>query len=149
VGAAISTHVAELKPLLNVSPTSIGTCSLAPPLTAAALESVRQVRRHPELVQRLQENTRYMRARLAEQEFEALGETNVVPVLLEGDANPKDFARELMNEHGIWVSPIWFIAKPRLRITANALHTREEIDRLMTGLVAVRQALYKTTTISA
>ncbi|NES25668.1 MAG: aminotransferase class I/II-fold pyridoxal phosphate-dependent enzyme, partial [Symploca sp. SIO3E6] len=48
-GAAISSHVAELIPLLNVSPTSIGTISLAPPLTAAALESIRQVRHRPEL----------------------------------------------------------------------------------------------------
>jgi glycine C-acetyltransferase len=145
VGAAISTHVAELKPLLNVSPTSIGTCSLAPPLTAAALESLRQVRRHPELVQRLQENTRYMRSRLVEHDFEAIGETNVVPVLLPEDINPKDYARQLMYDHGIWVSPIWFIAKPRMRITANALHTKEEIDRLITAMTAVREALYKPT----
>lgn len=145
VGAAISSHVAELKPLLNVSPTSIGTCSLAPPLTAAALESIRQVRRHPELVQRLQENTRYLRSRLIEHDFEAIGETNVVPVLLPPDTNPKHFARMLMSEHGIWVSPIWFIAKPRLRITANALHTKEEMDQLVAGMTAVRDVMCKAT----
>ncbi len=72
-GAAISTHVAELKPLLNVSPTSIGTISLAPPPTAAALESIRLVRRFPERVKRLQENTRYLRSRLAAHDFLATG----------------------------------------------------------------------------
>ncbi len=61
-GAAISSHVAELKPLLNVSPTSIGTISLPPPTTAAALESIRLVRQSPERVQKLQENTRYLRS---------------------------------------------------------------------------------------
>lgn len=145
VGASISSHVAELKPLLNVSPTSIGTCSLAPPLTAAALESIRQVRRHPELIQRLQENTRYLRARLLELDFEAIGETNVLPVLLPTDINPKIFARKLMYDHGIWVSPIWFIAKPRIRITVNALHTREEMDKLVAGMAAVRDVMYKPT----
>lgn len=145
VGAAISTHVAELKPLLNVSPTSIGTCSLAPPLTAAALESIRQVRQHPELVQRLQENTRYLRSRLVEHDFEAIGETNVIPVVLPSDINPKHFARKLMYDHSLWVSPIWFIAKPRLRITANALHTREEMDRLVSAMTAVREVMYKPT----
>jgi glycine C-acetyltransferase len=145
VGASISTHVEELKPLLNVSPTSIGTCSLAPPLTAAALESIRQVRRHPELIQRLQENTRYLRSRMIEHDFEAIGETNVVPVLLPPETNPKIFARKLMYDHGIWVSPIWFIAKPRIRITANALHTREEMDKLVTAMTAVREAMYKPT----
>lgn len=144
-GAAISTHVKELVPLLNYSPTSIGTISLPAPTTAAALESIRQVKQHPEIVQRLQENTRYLRSRLVEHEFEAIGETNVIPVILPDETNPKYFARKLMHDHGIWVSPIWFIAKPRLRITANALHTREEIDRLVAAMTTVRDALCKTT----
>lgn len=150
-GAAISSHSRELIDLLDVSPTSIGTISLPPPVTAAALESIRQVRQHPELVQRLQANTRYMRSRLVEHEFDAIGETNVVPVILPTDCDPKAFAQRLMVEHGIWVSPIWFIAKPRLRITANALHTTEDIDRLVAAMVETREALYpvKATTLTA
>ncbi|MCY7393480.1 MAG: pyridoxal phosphate-dependent aminotransferase family protein, partial [Leptolyngbyaceae cyanobacterium CAN_BIN12] len=97
VGAAISTHIAELKPLLNVSPTSIGTCSLAPPLTAAALQSIRIVRDQPERVTRLQENTKYLRSRLKAHDFMAIGETNVVPVMLPPEINPKIYARELMD----------------------------------------------------
>ncbi|MGA7934306.1 MAG: pyridoxal phosphate-dependent aminotransferase family protein [Kovacikia sp.] len=143
-GAAISTHVAELKPLLNVSPTSIGTISLAPPMTAAALESIRIVRRFPERVKRLQENTRYLRSRLAAHDFLAMGETNVIPVILPPEINPKLYARELL-EYGIWVSPIWFIAKPRIRITVNALHTKEEIDRLVAAMVKARDLVYKPT----
>lgn len=144
-GAAISSHVAELIPLLNVSPTSIGTISLPPPTTAAALESIRQVRQHPELVKTLHENTRYLRSRLKEYGFVDIGETNVVPVILPTEINPKLFARQLMEQHGIWVSPIWFIAKPRLRITVNALHTKEEMDALIAGMVATRDLLYKPT----
>jgi len=142
-GAAISSHVAELKPLLNVSPTSIGTISLPPPTAAAALESIRQVRQRPELIQNLQENTHYLRSRLIEHDFDAIGETNVVPVILPSDINPKMFARHLMQDYGMWVSPIWYIAKPRLRLTVNALHTQEEMDRLIAGMVATRNLLYK------
>ncbi|HEY9892585.1 MAG TPA: aminotransferase class I/II-fold pyridoxal phosphate-dependent enzyme [Candidatus Sericytochromatia bacterium] len=142
-GAAISTHVAELIPLLNVSPTSIGTVSLSPPLTAAALESVRLVRQYPERVRTLQHNTRYLRSRLEAHDFDAVGETNVVPVMLPEEINPKLFARQLIEQHGIWVSPIWFIAKPRLRMTVNALHTEEEMDRLVDAMVATRALLYK------
>jgi len=142
-GAAISSHVAELKPLLNVSPTSIGTISLPPPIAAAALESIRQVRQRPELIQTLQENTHYLRSRLIEHDFDAIGETNVVPVILPSDINPKMFARHLMQDYGMWVSPIWYIAKPRLRLTVNALHTQEEMDRLIAGMVATRNLLYK------
>jgi glycine C-acetyltransferase len=128
---------------LNVSPTSIGTVSLPPPTTAAALESIRQVRQRPELVQKLQENTKYLRSRLAKHDFVALGETNVVPVILPSDINPKLFARQIMQNHGIWVSPIWYIAKPRMRMTVNALHTQEEMDRLVEGMVATRDLMYK------
>jgi glycine C-acetyltransferase len=149
VGAAVSSHVAELKPLLNCSPTSIGTCSLAPPLTAAALQSLRTVQGNPELVERLQENTKYLRAKLIAQGFEAIGETNVVPVILPTELNPKVFARELL-DYGLWVSPIWFIAKPRIRMTVNSLHTREEMDRLVAAMVKVRDRMYESTeTISA
>lgn len=144
-GAAISTHVAELKPLLNVSPTSIGTISLPPPTTAAALESIRQVRLRPELIQKLQENTHYLRSRLAKHDFLAIGDTNVVPVILPPEINPKIFARQIMQDHGIWISPIWYIAKPRMRITVNALHTQEEMDRMVAGMVATRNLLYKPT----
>jgi glycine C-acetyltransferase len=150
-GAAISTHVAELKPLLNVSPSSIGTISLPPPTTAAALESIRQVRQNPEIVQQLQENTRYLRSRLVEHDFDVIGETNVLPVLLPPELNPKVFARKLITDHGIWVSPIWFIAKPRIRITSNSLHTKEEMDLLISSMTAVRNEMYssKPATISA
>ncbi len=150
-GAAISSHSRELIDLLDVSPTSIGTISLPPPVTAAALESIRQVRQRPELVQRLQANSRYLRSRLIEHEFDPIGETNVVPVILPPELEPKAFANRLMVEHGIWVSPIWFIAKPRLRITANALHTTEDIDQLVAAMVETREALYpvKTATLTA
>lgn len=144
-GAAISSHVAELIPLLNVSPTSIGTISLSPPQAAAALESIRQLRQRPELVKTLQENTKYLRSRLLEQGFTIIGETNVIPVILPPELNPKIFARQLMEQHGIWVSPIWFIAKPRLRITVNALHTKEEMDCLISAMVSTRDLLYKST----
>ncbi|KAF3887490.1 MULTISPECIES: aminotransferase class I/II-fold pyridoxal phosphate-dependent enzyme [Nostocales] len=144
-GAAISTHVSELKPLLNVSPTSIGTISLSPPLAAAALESIRQVRQFPERVKKLQENTRYLRSRLIEQGFMAIGETNVVPVILPPDINPKIFGRQIMKNHGVWVSPIWFVAKPRIRITVNALHTQEDMDLLVSSMVATRNLLYQPT----
>lgn len=144
VGAAISTHIAELKPLLNVSPTSIGTCSLAPPLTAAALQSIRLVMQEPDRISQLQDNTRYLRAKLEANDFLAIGETNVIPVLLPPEINPKVYARELL-EYGVWVSPIWFIAKPRIRITANACHTKEEMDCLVNAMVKVRDMTYKTT----
>lgn len=142
-GAAISSHSRELIDLLDACPTSIGTISLPAPTTAAALEAIRQVRQNPQLVQKLQSNTRYLRSLLAENEFTTMGETQVIPVFLPPELNPKLFASHLIENHGIWVSPIWYRAKPRLRITANALHTYEEIEHLVAAMVATRNALYQ------
>ena len=142
-GAAISSHSAGLVDLLEVSPTSIGTISLPPPTAAAALESIRQVRQHPELVAKLQANTRYLRSRLAEHDFVAPGETNVVPVLLPPEIDPKEFGRRMLIDHGIWISPIWFIAKPRMRVTANALHTKDEMNRLVAAMTSTRDLMYQ------
>ncbi|AOX01208.1 aminotransferase class I/II [Moorena producens PAL-8-15-08-1] len=142
-GAAISSHSRELIDLLDVCPTSIGTISLPAPTTAAALEAIRQVRQNPQLVQKLQSNTRYLRSLLAKNEFTTMGETQVIPVFLPPELNPKLFASHLIENHGIWVSPIWYRAKPRLRITANALHTQEELEHLVAGMVATRNALYQ------
>lgn len=141
-GAALSSHCREFTDLMDVCPTSIGTISLAPPLTAAALASIRQLRQEPERVQTLQKNGRYLRERLLEAGFEAIGETNVIPVLLPPDLNPKAFGRYMIDTFGIWISPIWFVAKPRLRIVVNALHTEDEMDRLVAAMVATRDALY-------
>ena len=144
-GAAISSHSRALIDLLDVSPTSIGTISLPPPTTAAALESIRQVRQHPELVETLQANTHYLRSRIAEAGFDAIGETNVIPVLLPTDVNPKAFAQHMLDRYQVWVSPIWFIAKPRLRITANAQHDRQQMDRLVEAMVNTRDHIAATT----
>lgn len=141
-GAALSSHSREFIDLMDVCPTSIGTISLAPPLTAAALASIRQLRQEPHRVQTLQANGRYLRKRLLEEGFEAIGETNVIPVLLPAELNPKAFGRYMIDNFGIWISPIWFVAKPRLRIVVNALHTEEEMDRLVAAMVATRDALY-------
>ena len=139
-GAAISSHSRDFIKLLNIQPSSICTASVPPPTTAAALESIRIVRQQPGLVQRLQSNTRYFRTRLRELGFETTGETNVVPILLPKQVNPKLVARHLIESYGIWVSPVWFIARPRLRVTVNALHTEEEIDRFIEALVGTRTA---------
>jgi glycine C-acetyltransferase len=65
----------------------------------------------------------------------------VAPILLPEILNPKEFARRLLIDHGIWASAIWFIAKPRIRTTVNVLHTREEMDTLVAAMVKVRDEM--------
>lgn len=72
----------------------------------------------------------------------------MIPIILPTEVNPKLFARHLIESYGIWVSPVWFIARPRLRVTVNALHTKEETDRFVDALVGTRTVFGYTTGIS-
>lgn len=140
-GAAISSHSRELTQLLDTAPTSICTISIPPPTAAAALQSIRLVQQNPQWTAQLQEKTRYLRMLLQQADFETSGETNVVPIIMPKGCSAKGWGRHLMEQYGVWVSAVWFIAKPRLRITVNALHTEEEIERLVEALIGTRHAL--------
>lgn len=140
-GAAISCYSKAFAELLDACPTSIGTISLPPANTAAALAAIQTLEKHPQWVGQLHDNTRRFRQMLKAANFDVLGETNVVPILIDQHVSPKVFARHLLEHHGIWVSPVWFIAKPRIRVVVNALQTDSELEQLVDALVATRQAL--------
>ena len=142
-GAAISTFSKEFTMLLDACPTSIGTISLSPPATAAALEAIRQLRKQPELPNLLRHRTQFFRALLADHGFEAIGETNVVPILLPEHINPKDFCDYMLKHHGIWASPVWFIAKPRVRVVVNVTHSEDDLRRLVDALVSTKALFSK------
>ena len=140
-GAALSTSSKDITDLLSAAPTSIQTISLPASATAATLASIEQLRENPQIPTSILAKSEYARNQLRENDFEVLGETNILPIMPSKNFFPKDFADHLIKEHGIWVSPIWFVAKPRLRLTINALHSMQDIDQLVKALVATREAL--------
>ena len=140
-GAAISCFTSEMIDLLNVSRPSAGTISIPPSTTAAALESIRQLRQNSQLTTKLTKNSNYLRTFLKTQGFDTAGETHILPVYLPPSISPKKFAQKLLHEYGFWVSPVWYVSKPCLRIVANVLHTQVEMDRLVTSMKKVRDEL--------
>ncbi|MEO0988260.1 MAG: pyridoxal phosphate-dependent aminotransferase family protein [Cyanobacteria bacterium J06639_14] len=146
VGASISSFSQGLTDLLYAARTSSGTASLAAPLTAAALTSIRHLRQTPNLVKQLHENTDYLRSQLQHYGFQVPGQTHIIPVEIE--QFPKEFAHVLMHNYGIWVTPVWYISNPKLRIMANATYTCAQMDTLVKAMVAVRDELSEATTIA-
>ncbi len=142
-GAAISCFSESFTKLLDACPTSIGTISLPPMAAAAVLASIRQLEIDTHLPEVLRQKTHFFRGLLEEHGFEALGVTNVVPVLVGESTSPKEFAAHLLKHSGMWVSPVWFIAKPRLRVVVNVLHTLNELRALVESLVKTREYFQK------
>ncbi len=139
-GAAISSFNKEVIDILNFTPTSIGTISLSPPLCAATSESIKLLLGDNELPKRLRRNTQLIRDQLAIEGFEVLGSTPVIPIILPNDIHPQEFARKLLHEHGVWVSAVWYVSKPKIRIVANSELTVKQIDEFIKAMVSVRES---------
>ncbi|MGK7898182.1 MAG: aminotransferase class I/II-fold pyridoxal phosphate-dependent enzyme [Xenococcus sp. (in: cyanobacteria)] len=136
IGAAISSFSKDLVTLLDAARTSCGTASLGAPQAAAAQKSIEILQAHPELVTRLHNNTVYLRKELTERGFEVFGETHILAVKTE--VFPEKFTEHLIHEHNVWVTPVWFVAKPCLRIMVNSTLTKSEMDHLIDAMTKTR-----------
>jgi glycine C-acetyltransferase len=96
------------------------------------LAAVRHLERHPELVTRLRENTRYFREQLVGLGFKPLpGETPIVPVILGETAKAIRMSELLLDEH-VFVTGFGYPVVPqghaRIRCQLSAAHTRDDLD---------------------
>ncbi len=111
-----------------------------PAVAAASLAAVRYVQKHPELFERLWENTRYFKRRLRESGFDTgRSETPITPVMVGESAKAQAMADELFRQ-GVFVIPIVFPMVPRgaarLRTIVGASHTTEDLDFAVEKLTA-------------
>lgn len=127
--------------LRHAAPGFVYSVGLAPPLAAAALESLRILHAEPERVARLQANAALF-LRLARQAgFDTGGSAGlgIVPVILGSSVRAARIAASLF-EAGINVQPILFPVVPersaRLRFFLCSEHTPEEIGRAVAALTA-------------
>jgi glycine C-acetyltransferase len=140
-GTAVSSDVPEIINLMKFTPTSIATIAMAPSLVAGALTSLKLLQEQPHIVARLHENTKYFRQKLKENHFEILESTTPVIPVITNELHPRSFAHRLLEQYKIWTSAVWYIARPRLRIIINALHTKEQMDYMIDSMIKVRQQL--------
>ena len=123
----------------SVAPGFIFTTSLPPMVAAAALAAVRHVRADPARRARL-----FERAETLKRKFDAAGlpriasESHIVPLHVGDAALCKAISRRLLDEHGMYATPINYPTVPRgedrLRFTLTPLHTDAMMDRLVAAL---------------
>ncbi len=106
--------------------------ALAPTVAASALAAVRFVERHPELLDRLRDNTRYFREGLTALGLKPLpGDTPIIPVIL-GETAKAIRMSELLLEQGVFVTGFGYPVVPqghaRVRCQISAGHTRDDLD---------------------
>ncbi len=119
--------------------------TLAPTIAAASLAAFDFIERHPELRQRLMDNTVYFRERLTSHGFRIVpGIHPIVPIVLGDEHKTVEMARAL-NERGIFVVGFSYPVVPkgeaRIRVQISAAHTQEHLDRAIAAFADVGRNL--------
>ncbi len=123
----------------SVAPGFIFTTSMPPMVAAAALASIRHVRKDAARRERL-----FERAEALKRRFDAAGlprvpsESHIVPLHVGEAARCFEVSRRLLDEFGMYATPINYPTVPRgserLRFTPGPLHTDAMMDRLVEAL---------------
>jgi 5-aminolevulinate synthase len=142
VGGYIAASDACVDYVRSFGPGFIFSSSPPPSVAAAALASVRYLRRHPEMRERHQERAATLKRRLREKGIPQLPSvSHIVPVMVGSAPLCKKASDLLMTEHGIYVQPINYPTVPvgteRLRITPTPLHDDAMMDHLVGALCTV------------
>jgi glycine C-acetyltransferase len=106
--------------------------SVAPPIVGASIAAIDLLSSSTELRDKLQDNTRYFRQKIAEIGLDVLpGEHPIVPVMF-GDAKPAVKMADLLLQKGVYVIPFSFPVVPkgkaRIRTQVSAAHSKEDLD---------------------
>lgn len=149
LGGAMGGFVAGPAPLIDFlrqrSRPYLFSNSLSPVIAATALEIFSWLSETTELRDRLEENTRYFRARMTEAGFDIKpGDHPIVPIMLYDAPLAHRFADALL-EKGIYVIGFSYPVVPkgqaRIRVQLSAAHTQAHIDKAVDAFTAVGKAL--------
>ena len=126
----------------STAPGFIFTTSLPPMIAAAALASVRHVK-----ADTARRETLFERASALKGRFDAAGlpridsVSHIVPLHIGEAALCMDVSQRLLNEFGMYATPINYPTVPRgeerLRVTPGPLHTDAMMDELVQALIAI------------
>lgn len=106
--------------------------TLAPAIAAGSLKALAMLDSSTELVDRLRDNTRYFRERIAKTGLKVLpGEHPITPIMLGDAALAQEMARRMLGK-GVYVIGFSYPVVPqgqaRIRTQVCAAHTRDDLD---------------------
>jgi glycine C-acetyltransferase len=112
--------------------------ALPPTVAASALGAIRQLEHHPELVDKLRENTRYFRGAIAEAGFKPLpGETPIVPIIV-GETATAIKVSDMLLDEGVFVTGFGFPFVPRGRRACGVSSAQPSQDDLDQAIAAFK-----------
>ena len=146
LGGATGGFVAGPKELIALlrerSRTYLFSNSLPPAVAGASLFAIQYIENHPELREKLWENTKYFREQMQKAGFTVPESVHpIVPVMLGDAKKAKDMATAMLAE-GIYVIAFSYPVVPesaaRIRVQISSNHTREDLDKAVDAFVKTR-----------
>ena len=146
LGGATGGFVAGPKELIALlrerSRTYLFSNSLPPAVAGASLFAIQYIENHPELREKLSENTKYFREQMQKAGFTVPESVHpIVPVMLGDAKKAKDMATAMLAE-GIYVIAFSYPVVPesaaRIRVQISSNHTREDLDKAVDAFVKTR-----------
>jgi len=119
--------------------------SVAPPIVAASIAALDNLMASTALRDRLMENTRYFREKIASIGLDVLpGEHPIVPVMF-GEAQPAVQMAEALLAKGVYVIPFSFPVVPkgkaRIRTQVSAAHSKDDLDFAVNAFAEAKSEL--------
>ena len=120
------------------SRTQLFTNAVPPHSAQGALAAIRHLRQHPELLEKLHDNTRYFREQLTAMGYDPIpGETPIVPVVIGPTADAIGLSQRLLEEGAFVIGfgyPVVPKGEARIRCQVSADHEREHLDAVLDAM---------------
>ena len=126
----------------SFAPGFIFTTSMMPSIAAASSKSISIVEGLDEKREDIFNKAKYIRGRLTDLKIPFVdSDSHIIPLLAYSTSKAKAYSRKLLDDHNIYIQPIFYPTVPRdsarLRITVTPKHTKDDIDHLLNALSMV------------
>ena len=126
----------------SFAPGFIFTTSMMPSIAAASSKSISIVEGLDEKREDIINKAKYIRNRLTDLKIPFVdSDSHIIPLLAYSTSKAKAYSRKLLDDHNIYIQPIFYPTVPRdsarLRITVTPKHTKDDIDHLLNALSMV------------
>ncbi len=144
MGGFVTGTQAMIDAIRSFSSSFIFTTALPPAILAGALASVEHLKVSEIERKTAHINARYLKDALEENDLPYLqGDSHIVPLIVGDAVCCKAVTDILLNDYDIYVQPINYPTVPkgteRMRLTATAAHTKDDIDKMVSALTELYQ----------
>jgi len=123
----------------SFAPGFIFTSSANPSIAAASIKAIEVAKKSENLREDIRKNSDLIRTGLRDLEIPHLNnDSHIIPIHLEDPRLCKNAANLLIEEHGIYIQPVFYPTVPkgdeRFRVTITPKHQAEDIKRFLSSL---------------